>query len=212
MHSMLSGVKSKVADSAVVEFCNFQVPVEIGPNSIVSDCWALTSDLPTNITHLRFPPHLMVHTTPVIIHEQSFHVPIVLGASDDVKAKSDHLSQMLWFGKSFQSVLLKFGWNSESVFSDSKFSFWNAKLFPLCSNKSQACALAVKMATVAMTNEEHDVTDLQHLELKELKRISLHEAFTLYKDATTVLRDRNTLYEAIQLSYLTKQIVLKASI
>ena len=61
-------------------------------------------------------------------------------------------------------------------------------------------------------NHEDDVTDVQHSELKELNRISLHETFTLYKDAKTVLRDRNTLYQAIQHSYLPKQSVLKASI
>lgn len=200
LHSILAS-KSSVSQTSVVEYCWFEVPVHVADNSIISNCrYICSSD--TTITAYSIPADTFLHTVPVNWQDSIFFTTIVLHVEDDVKksvASVTELVKLQYFGKSLssffspekqkQSLAADYSTGSlEQLFDagSTKYSLWNAKLFPLRASMSESfsCTLSflhcisrghycVKKAAVCFSLA--DITKAKNIESLIKYRTGLHD-------------------------------------
>ena len=68
---------SNVHNRCIVEYCHFEVPVDVGCNSLVSNCEILAKDANQG-QKLIFPADAFIHTVPVIHEDQTKYVTVYL--------------------------------------------------------------------------------------------------------------------------------------
>ena len=139
---------SIVHDRSVVEFCNFEIPVTIQSNCLVSNCAVRSKHLDRGET-LVVPANTFLHTVPVIADTKTKYVTVVFGSQDDLKKRVsiEHAAKLSYCGKSFGDFLEAIGAKlGEEMFTGETFegSLWNAKLFPLTDTMSQSFRLALE--------------------------------------------------------------------
>lgn len=137
---------SQIHHEAVLEYCEFQLPIFVGKNSLISNC-STTSNHST-MRSLVLPDNCLFHTIPISEDHKKRHVTIAFSSTDDLKSESK--DGLTYFGMPLLEVLHRLRIHPEKEFSSNKRSLWNAKLFSAkpTMDESFLCALdLVKFVT-----------------------------------------------------------------
>ncbi|CAH1776591.1 unnamed protein product [Owenia fusiformis] len=196
MHS--SYVKgSFIPALTVVEFCNFETPVKIGENSIISNCEYLSMNTQT-VECLNIPGNVFLHTVPVSHKDGASYVTVMFGTNDNVKKKVDRakVGELSLLVMNLEKYLKLLGIDLDVVVGDqqTEISLWTLKLFPVVTTMTSSLATSLSMLKV-LNGEMSECTILKDvtvwLSMKDILRT---------KDVNTMLKYRNKLYKKIKQS------------
>ena len=191
IHSMLHD--GTVASTAVLEYCQFDVPVTVQARSLINSCSYLRGS-GDDQRHFKLPPNLFMHS--IALQQQQF-TTVCVSVDDDVKKsvrEISALSNLRWFGRPLDTQLRRLGWSTESVFPNSnKMCLWNARLFPTLSSPSQSFESTFRLVNTLCGEKHLAGVD----EFSGYHRVSLLEATSKLYDVQSILSYRRELHDRI---------------
>ena len=191
---MMSAVHkdSNIHERCLVEYCHFEVPVDVGCNNLLSNCEVLAEDVKDG-ERLKLPNNSFMHTVPITYLNTTKYATVVFGSDDNLKKKVplENAGDLLYFGKSLKEVFS----NAEiklnaDAFKDgsSVVSLWSMKLFPLADTMSKSFIGTIKHITSLKGGSRYSIA-AQH-------RVSMADIMEV-KDVSTMLKYRNNLLAII---------------
>lgn len=206
MHSVLPH-RSVVSDSSIVEYCNFDVPVEIGENTIINNCSVLSEDYSQLVKRkhvVEIPNGVFLHTVPVIIDSVSKFVTLNFDIDDNLKQQSP-IHKLPFLGKSLKKfcslfdldndLILPVGKKPNSQVDDGKknddvITLWDACLFPVMDSSTES--LLKSLEIIKSVRQDDKLIDL-----KGLKFVSMATIMDM-KNYKLMLEKRKQLFLQIQ--------------
>ncbi|KAJ8309841.1 hypothetical protein KUTeg_011706 [Tegillarca granosa] len=204
MHSVIPK-DSYISDSSIVEFCQFDIPVHIGTNSIISNCSVSLEECPYKIKSrqlLEIPDDVFMHTIPVDVDGVTKFVTLILDIYDNPKQESpiENLSflgiSMKKFCSLFETVLQfilsgqSYPNNGVHIARNCNISLWDACLFPVEDTASESFLKSLEIVKSVRKN-------CRLIDLKTLKLVSIADIIYL-KSYKFMLAKRNQLFVKIQ--------------
>ncbi|CAG2190353.1 FPGT [Mytilus edulis] len=196
MHSCLTS-DSTVSPGTVVEYFHADIPVNIGQNSIISNCALLTSEVSESLNHCDVPHDLFLHTVPVFHNGSTMYVTIFFHVKDNLK-KQAPAKDLIFLQRTLGDVLsickldIQKLANKGSGDEDNsgKLSLWTAPIYPLEKTMSKSFVLSMKTITKIRTENKSD------LNLNDYSLVSIAEILKI-KDFKTMLSFRSKLNRTI---------------
>ncbi|ESP00099.1 hypothetical protein LOTGIDRAFT_112785, partial [Lottia gigantea] len=188
MHSSLLS-SSLIQSNSVLEYCHFELPVEVGSRSILSNCQYLeTSD-----KILKIPSNLFIHTVPVCSETLSKFVTVFFQIDDNLK-KSVPMKEILKlpFMKSDLETLIK-SWGIQSIQSavnNGVCSLWTAQIFPAEDTMTESFKKSLDMI------QSISASSNSSLSLKNAQLFSFSDLLKM-KDVKGMIQFRESLREKI---------------
>nr|XP_012803208.2 fucose-1-phosphate guanylyltransferase isoform X1 [Jaculus jaculus] len=188
IHSILDS-RCSVAPGSVVEYSRLGADVSIGENSIVSS---------SHFTpHTALPANSFVCSLSLKINGHSQYSTVVFGMQDNLKNTVKTLSDMKelqFFGVCFPTCLAR--WNlkvTEELFSGSKvhLSLWNARIFPVCSSRTESVAASLKMLNAVKNSTVFSLNDFKLLSIEEM---------LVHKDVQDMIAYRDQIFLEISVN------------
>ncbi|XP_013403630.1 fucose-1-phosphate guanylyltransferase isoform X2 [Lingula anatina] len=195
MHSCLPS-QSAVAASAVVEYSHFKIPVKIGANCIISNCFF--DDDQSEELSLDIPANTFLHTIPMVHNGGTCYATVVYGTNDNIKKRAadrESAGQITFLGKDLKRAceFYKLKQPGDLFEKNPKaLNLWFCQLFPVVSNMGQSCYFAVQMAK-HMQSSSGD----QELDLSGYPRVSMADLLET-KDVAAMLEYREKLRKVIE--------------
>ncbi|KAK6173154.1 hypothetical protein SNE40_016663 [Patella caerulea] len=192
MHSSL--LKSSVIQSqSVVEYCEFDRPVNIGTNSIISNCQLLTSDK-LNTSVLEIPSHIFIHTVAICSETFSKYVTIFFQIDDNLKkavATADIL-KLPFMKSNLENVAQAIGVETfDTTCINGQCSLWNIKLFPAENTMTTSFQKALEMISCIKSKSKS-------LNNKLSSPLYSFSDLLKYKDVSTMIKYRQSLFKLIE--------------
>ncbi len=188
MHCMLpKGII--VPESSILEYCDLDGQVTVGANSILSNCVYHGS------TRIMVPENTFMHTIAVKQDDVIKYVTVLFSVKDNIKQQKSHehaenlmfmQQQLTVAGKLFKIDISKDVFANCCDDTESVYSLWNAKLFPVLGSMSESFKLAIKMLQCLTT--EKGTLNLQQYVLLSMKDILER------KDVNTMLKFRESMH------------------
>ena len=188
LHSIIPH-SSVTAPSAVVEYCHFAVPVQVGAQCIVSNC---TVSDEHHSEMIKIPAEMFMHTVPV--ENPHGYCTVLFSINDNVKQRAKctaDMHQMQYLNKPldiFQKILAVDSLNSSS---GADITLWETKLFPLCQTMSESFLHALRIVKAIGDEKEGSIKDMQKLPLFSMADIMSR------KNLEHMLQYRHDLYTCI---------------
>lgn len=192
IHSLLTA-PCKIGRHSIVEYCDFQSPIDVGDNCLISNC---TFKMHETDTGFNIPSGLFLHTIELKNDEDTTRcVTIALHVDDDVKKKAsgaykDVLEKVTFLGRPLSNVAPP---DSRDLFANDNsdgspiFCLWYARLFPILETKESSFLATMDLVKRVMNSSEADENWMsQH-------RVSAHEAVQM-KDVQKMVYHRKQLF------------------
>lgn len=197
MHSTLP-VISNISHTAVMEYCNFDIPINIGQSCILSNC-EYTTDLKLEnaLESLDIPNNLFLHTVPVVLNDTTKYTTVVFDIKDNLKkvASNSDISSLPYLGKLVHDYATVCSVDITKICpSDdkrTKLNLWFANLFPASDTMTESLALSLK-CVMAVKTDNAELVSLESRKLLSMAEILKHS------DLDTMLKQRNALYTKIK--------------
>ena len=211
MHSVLP-VSSAVSRYSVVEYSKFDIPISVGPNSIVSNCELVlplkNEELSGRITEcgidgeisMKVPNDTFLHTVPIKIDNVTKFVTVFFDINDSLKkvANGNDVGSLLFLGKTAKDFATVFDLDLESLEPEnqngSKVNLWFCNLFPVEETMSRSLTLTLEII---------DAFRRQAIKEMSLKAYTLVSMATILnkKDVFAMLAHRNGIFQKIAGTY-----------
>ena len=208
MHSVLP-MSSTVSRLSVVEYCQFDIPVNVGPNSIVSNCevtMATEKELNTHITDhdidgkipLKIPNDTFLHTVPVTMHDNALKfVTVFFYLNDSMKkvATGNNVRNLHFLGKTVEDYAKLFCLDLKHMEADgnsgSKVNLWFTNIFPVVDSMSKSLTLTLEIIDAFRRDVAKEI-DLSPYTLLSMATILKR------KNYDAMLSHRNEIFKKIQ--------------
>lgn len=215
IHSAINK-ESTIGENCVMDYCDFELPVDIEQNCIISNCQLAWSETTAEHTRLIIPQGIFLHTVPITVENTTKFVTVFFGVDDNLKKcvssvdveslpfmdsnighfmkvqglhKENILPEHLWENAKDLSVSFN---NSSTVpqpaEENNKVSLWNLKLYPAQSSMTASLEDAVQAVSVGLRLKSQRMSGVM-FSLAELLRL---------KDVQAMLNFRKSLYEKIK--------------
>lgn len=193
IHSLLTA-PCKIGRRSIVEYCDFQSPIDVGDNCLISNCTFRMHEADTDFT---IPPGLFLHTIELKNDEDTPScVTMVLHVDDDVKKKAsgayeDVLEKVSFLGRPLSNVATP---DNRDLFANDSdgspvFSLWYARLFPILETKESSFLATMDLVRRVMNCSEKKPDENWTLQ----RRFSMHEALQA-KDVRKMVSIRQHLF------------------
>ena len=207
MHSVLPAW-SAVSRYSVVEYSKFDIPVSVGPNTIVSNCELVSflkkDELSRRITEsdtdgevtLRIPNDTFLHTVPIKIDNITKFVTVFFDVNDTLKkvANGNDVRNLLFLGKTIEDFATVFDLDIKSMEpekqSGSKVNLWFSKLFPVEESMSKSLTLTLEIIDAFRRQATKEMS------LKSYQLVSMATILNK-KDVFAMLAHRNGIFQKI---------------
>ncbi|KAK3100415.1 hypothetical protein FSP39_019622 [Pinctada imbricata] len=146
-----------VSENTVVEYCDFNVPLDIGQNSIISNCCVLKSNLPPKTTKVRIPHNVFLHTVPVKNAKGTQFATVAFHINDNLKKEiqAADFQKLPYLGYDVEDAV-KYchidiatskgqGDHHDNTDGKSIYSLWNLCVFPLEPNMTLSLLSALDL-------------------------------------------------------------------
>lgn len=205
MHSCIP-TECFVSSNTVLEYCHFELPLQVGQNSIISNCALFEEDLSDNLlTPTQTPHNIFLHTVAVRHQDQTKYATVVFHIDDDLK-KQVPISSVIeasYLGYDIQRFIENCKLTQFQLDEDTGgvqreregegqalTSLWQMCLFPLESSMTRSLVLALTAAKAAQSNNP-DMVDLSGYHV-----VSMEEILDM-KDVRAMLKYREGLFSKI---------------
>ena len=199
MHSVLPQ-SSNIQSNTVLEYCHFDVKVNIGQYCIVSNCEYLSrdSDSPNKQEVIDIPNNLFVHTIPICEESNTKYVTVFFDIKDNLKktAQGNDIKSLPFLGKlvADYAKVVNIGLSGicpSAGDTGTKVNLWHSCLFPVCESMTESLGLALKCVNAVKMDSTKIVS------LKEFQTISMFRILQV-KDVSAMLKQRNIVYRKIK--------------
>lgn len=198
MHSILPH-SSYIAETAVLEYCHFSIPVTVGQSCILSNCeYDCRVKMETPRHTLQIPNNLFIHTVPVSIDNQTKYTTVIFDVKDSLKkvAVGNDVKNLAYLGKRVEDYaavcniqLTKIAPSNED--HKAKVNLWFASLFPVVDTMSESLMLALHCVDAVKTD------NTQLVSLASMNLLSMAAVLRL-SDLDSLLKYRKMLYSRIK--------------
>ena len=189
MHSCITE-DSSLSNRCIVEYCHFEVPVNVGKGCLISNCEVLSKNAPKNT--LEIPDQTFLHTVPIKENEGKVrYITIVYSCQENIKKKygKEKVADVNFMGKPLGKLTKCIGIDFERLsFKSDTISLWHMKVFPSFDSMSESFVEALSF--VRSLNSE------THYDLPGKALYSMADVMEL-KDVEEMLVYRNKLQNAI---------------
>lgn len=218
MHSCLP-TGCFVPQNTVIEYCHFELPLQVGQNSIISNCAVFEEELVDDIsTHSQTPHNLFLHTVAVKHQEKTKYATIVFHIDDNLKknvpisevARASYLGyDVQRFVENCKLIQFQLEEHTGGVEEEGQgeregqgegegngkafTSLWQMSLFPLESSMTKSFMLALSAVKAAQSNNPN-IVDLSNYDV-----VSMEEILEM-KDVKAMLKYREDLFAKISKS------------
>ncbi|XP_061163873.1 fucose-1-phosphate guanylyltransferase-like [Saccostrea echinata] len=203
MHSCLPS-NCFVSPNTVVEYCLFEYPLQVGQNSIISNCAVLEEELTeTPPPHTQIPHNLFLHTVAVKHQEKTKYATIVFHIEDDLKKQVpvSEVSGAPYLGYDIQRFIenckltqFELDEHTGGVEGEGEgralTSLWQMSLFPLENTMTESLMLALTIVKASQGNNPN-LIDLSSYDI-----VSMEEILEK-KDVKAMLKFREDLFSKI---------------
>ena len=207
MHSVLP-TTSAVAQYSVVEYSMFDIPVSVGPNTIVSNCELVSplkkDELSKRITEyitdgevtLKIPNDTFLHTVPIQIDNVTKFVTVFFDINDSLKkvANGNDIRNLHFLGKTVRDFATTFDIDIKLVEPEkqngSKVNLWFSKLFPVEESMGKSLTLTLEIVDAFRRQAPKEIS------LKSYKLVSMANILDK-KDVFAMLAHRNRIFQKI---------------
>ncbi|CAD5116112.1 DgyrCDS5038 [Dimorphilus gyrociliatus] len=182
-----------LGDGSIVDNCQFEIPMRIGNNCIISSCNLVEQNC--DIPFIDIPSNLLIHTVAVSelpkFSKPKF-VTIVFNVNDPMK-KTGKDFQML--GQKLQYVLE--AWNLQSfdenrLYGGNNCGPWYLQVFPAADTMSDSFLLALKMINAVTFKPDNPI------DLSSYKKLYSMHTILEKKDVFEMISFRNNLGEILK--------------
>ncbi|XP_067661477.1 fucose-1-phosphate guanylyltransferase-like [Haliotis asinina] len=200
MHSSLPKTSSTPIRS-VMEYCHFDVPVSVQPDTIISNCQYQLAEVSHAPKVLTVPKGCFLHTVPICIDNRTEYVTIFLDIFDNIKKScfSDKVTSLSFLGKTIEDFCSSSNLTlKELIPKDTsgnavdKLSLWNLKLFATQSSMTESFDFS-------LTEMKHLISGKKMTEPTSCRRLSMADLLKV-KDVAAMLKYRRNLFQAITAS------------
>ncbi|KAK3576413.1 hypothetical protein CHS0354_026750 [Potamilus streckersoni] len=206
MHSILPQ-NSFTSSRSVLEYCHFDTPVQVGQNTILSNCRLLSTEKCMNgqgekatSSSVKVSDNLFLHTIPVTVEDKTQFVTIFCDIEDNLKkvAVNNDIAKLHFLQKTVEDVAtildidLKETAPHPSI-PGSKINLWFSSLFPVVDTMSQSLMLSLK-AIKAIREEKAGMVSFKEYPLYSMARV------LQTKDLMSMLAYREELFKQISSS------------
>ena len=180
---------STVHNRCIIEYCNFEIPVDVGNNCLISNCEVKAQDV-NNRDKLTCPSSTFMHTVPLSFQGKTKYATVLFANDDNLKKKSPlkEAGELTYFGKSLKEVFADAGiiLNADTFTNDdnSAASLWTMKLFPLMDTMSWSFLSAIKQVEALRNGSKWPTTNEPRVSMADIMKM---------KDVSTMLEYRNKL-------------------
>ncbi|XP_050417676.1 fucose-1-phosphate guanylyltransferase [Patella vulgata] len=192
MHSSL--LKSSVIQSqSVVEYCQFDRPVNIGTNSIISNCQLLATD-ELNTSVVEIPSHIFIHTVAICSETFSKFVTIFFQIDDNLKktVATANILTLPFMKSNLENVAQALGVETfDTTCINGQCSLWNIKLFPAENTMTASFQKALEMIS-CIKSKSKSLND------KSSSPLYSFSDLLKYKDVSTMIKYRQSLFKLIE--------------
>lgn len=189
LHSIVHPM-SCLYDSSLFEYCDINIGINIGKNSIVSN--VQIEGFSVQRLQYDIPDNTLIHTAAVC----DGFVTIACGINADIKKnfKDKYSFEVDFFGKTLKSTLAP----DVDCFSNNcdTFSLWNAKIFPIKNTPEDSLKETLKL--ISSVNEDEMQYLYFNLDEECVKLISLSDIL-IFKNIEKMISYQNSLYHKIKL-------------
>lgn len=142
---------SATHEHSYVEFSHFPCGIEVGKNSIVSNCSTAGKET------CRIPPSTFISTFALesaVSKGEVLYSTVIFNTFDNLKLKKFSAVELPFYLGTLGSSCTSLGVKIENVFDSNtkEFSLWNAKLFPTAATMDESFQLGLKMIQLLTTN------------------------------------------------------------
>ncbi|KAL3878325.1 hypothetical protein ACJMK2_030688 [Sinanodonta woodiana] len=206
MHSILPQ-NSFTSSRSVLEYCHFDTPVQVGQNTILSNCRFLSKEKYLNgqgdkatLSPINISDNLFLHTIPVTVEGKTQFVTIFCDIEDSLKkvAVNNDISKLQFLQKTVEDIVAILDIDPKKIvphpsIPGSKINIWFSNLFPLVDTMSESLMLSLK-AVEAVREEKTGVVSFKDYPLYSMARV------LQTRDLTSMLGYREELFEWISSS------------
>ena len=180
---------STIHNRCVIEYCNFEIPVDVGSDCLISNCEVKAED-DKNRDKLICPSGSFMHTVPLSFQGKTKYATVVFASNDNLKKKTSlkEAGELTYFGKSLKEVFDGAGiaLDTDAFRNDgnSTASLWTMKLFPLVDTMSCSFHLAIKQVEALHNGSKWPTSNEPRVSMADVMKM---------KDVSTMLEYRNKL-------------------
>lgn len=184
MHSLVHQ-QSTIPRSVVLEYCKFEVPVQVGDNCILSNCRLeeLTD------TCVQVPGNLIMFTVSVSDATCKGYVTVAFGIDDDLKLSVKDEGELCYFGQKIVKLKECNVIGSDSLFTSSASlrSLWEAKLFSVKSTMTEAFLSTLELVQAVSKGKQRTAG-------RESSTDISMEDILKWKDTSEMLKHQGTIF------------------
>lgn len=184
MHSLVHQ-QSTIPHSTVLEYCKFQVPVQVGDNCILSNCQleGLTDSC------VQVPGNLIMFTVSVSGAACKGYVTVAFGIDDDLKLSLRDEGKLCYFGQNFAKLVERNVIGSGSLFKGSaaSVSLWEAKLFSVRPTMTAAFLSTLELVRAVVEGMQRAVgwESSAHVSMEDILK---------WKDISEMLKHQSAIF------------------
>ena len=189
MHSCITE-NSSVSDRCIVEYCNFEVPVNVGKGCLISNCEVLSGAVPKNT--LEIPDQTFLHTVPIKVEEgKVLYVTIAYLCQENIKKTYDKekMADINFMGKPLSKLTKCLGIDLGKLsFKSDTISLWHMQMFPSCDSMSESFVEALSLVRSLASGTSYDLSGKALFSMADVMEV---------KDVEEMLVFRNKLLKNI---------------
>lgn len=184
MHSLVHQ-QSTIPFSAVLEYCKFERPVQIGDNCILSNC--RLEGLGDNC--IQVPGNLIMFTVTVSGATCKGYVTVTFGIDDDLKLSVRDEGELCYFGQELVRLKERNIIGSGSLFTSSASlkSLWEAKLFSVKPTMTEAFLSTLEMVQAVLKGTQRTARQ------ESGTNVSMEDILR-WKDINEILKHQSTVF------------------
>lgn len=188
-------VSSHVPVDSILEYCDFEVPINVGAFSIVSNCQYIQNEADDN---LDIPENLFLHTVPVVIDGTTKFATIFFDIDENLKKAVDkELAATLPFmDKTVESFLSTFEVDVSRILPvdlTTSVNLWKLKLYTVSDTLTHSLRSSLRQIGAFRQNKKGEIC------LSECKHLLSIDEILRNKDVSAMLDYRQQLYKKIKM-------------
>ena len=195
-------LSSHIPHNSVLEYCQFDCPITVGQQCIISNCCILMADVGAGgdmKTPIHIPHNLFLHTVPVHVSDQVKYATVCLQIDDNVKkvVQRDQTASLPYLGRTVGDFSNSCNLNLSTltcqlVKKDEPVSLWNLALFPVCDTMTKSLLQSLEIYRAVLKG-----TKILHLNNQAFMSM---DTIMKVKNVPEMLKFRQNLFDVIKSS------------